>query len=617
MSDQSLHPRRVITTTGLGNIQPMWPDTAQGNVLQRYQQIKSVFPEQIGRFFAEPVASDTEKSITWYSRFTGKIINYEQLDEKEKQEANYQIQQYIEQLQAHIKNIPEAEQADYEKVLDAALEIPSYDSIYLVSGRVVITRWGFIEDKFNASRRLLFDLLTLAPEPEPEIVEVPEEVPPPPPPKPQLFITVMDEDNQVLSGVEVSCQHKNGAIEKKITDEYGRVHYQSDEYALNDQLILSTNHKRYHPTKDTITLEQETVNRTFVLTRYWAFWFNLPEWLRNLLLLLLMLLLLFLLLPLLASLLSLFNILIPSIGNAYQLNVVAVGKGRVVSQPDGIDCGSQCEKIFHVDKEIVLTAYPTSATVFTSWKGGGCDNTTAPVCVVKMSNKKQVIAQFSAKPVVSPPTTKPEEKKTPPHHLKSQAILDLNITGQGYISNHTQTVKCDANCATPLSKNTVVQLLPFPKKGAVFDRWISGCSKIEGEACYVKMSDDKQIIARFIKNPQKIVMHSCGGMLKAGGNKGLVDFYYDLKLSTGQFILTYDTEFIKDRLLVFYEGNILFDSKCVGEYKRKILDYNGNSTEIMIKLIPNCNNGSNTSWSLHVGCPKKINSVTTKENVHV
>lgn len=79
----------------------------------------------------------------------------------------------------------------------------------------------------------------------------------------------------------------------------------------------------------------------------------------------------------------------------------------------------------------------------------------------------------------------------------------------------------------------------------------------------------------------------------------------DLGKSGGTFVFTYDTQSVKDQMIVRYQGTTLFDSGCVGTNGDKTvpLTYGGTSTQITVQVVPNCEGGSGTAWSYSVSCP--------------
>lgn len=75
------------------------------------------------------------------------------------------------------------------------------------------------------------------------------------------------------------------------------------------------------------------------------------------------------------------------------------GSGSVVSNPGGIDCGTDCTGDFTSYAQVTLNATPGPDSRFTGWSGAGCSGTGA--CQVKIGSDIQATATFEA--VTTPP----------------------------------------------------------------------------------------------------------------------------------------------------------------------------------------------------------------------
>jgi hypothetical protein len=75
------------------------------------------------------------------------------------------------------------------------------------------------------------------------------------------------------------------------------------------------------------------------------------------------------------------------------------GSGTVTSNPIGISCGVTCSAPFTSGASVVLTAIPTSGSVFAGWSGA-CSGTGS--CAVTMDAAHSVTATFAGAPVCSP-----------------------------------------------------------------------------------------------------------------------------------------------------------------------------------------------------------------------
>jgi hypothetical protein len=75
-----------------------------------------------------------------------------------------------------------------------------------------------------------------------------------------------------------------------------------------------------------------------------------------------------------------------------------LGRGRVTSAPDGINCGSTCSAPYDSGTVVTLTATPALGSFFTGWSGG-CNTVSGTTCTVSMSAAKSVSASFFGVPL--------------------------------------------------------------------------------------------------------------------------------------------------------------------------------------------------------------------------
>ena len=81
--------------------------------------------------------------------------------------------------------------------------------------------------------------------------------------------------------------------------------------------------------------------------------------------------------------------------NYYHLTInrSGTGNGKVTSNPTGIDCGTTCVYSFPYNTVVMLTATPTSPSVFTGWTEGVCSG--MGTCQVTMNADQQATAVFT------------------------------------------------------------------------------------------------------------------------------------------------------------------------------------------------------------------------------
>ena len=68
------------------------------------------------------------------------------------------------------------------------------------------------------------------------------------------------------------------------------------------------------------------------------------------------------------------------------------GDGRVVSAPDGIDCGTRCSQLFDFGRLVSITATANNNSGFWGWTGA-C-NTSLHTCYLDLSTDQTVTANF-------------------------------------------------------------------------------------------------------------------------------------------------------------------------------------------------------------------------------
>jgi hypothetical protein len=79
----------------------------------------------------------------------------------------------------------------------------------------------------------------------------------------------------------------------------------------------------------------------------------------------------------------------------FSLNVIKSGQGTIVSDVGGINCGTDCSKIYENGTVVNLTANPKPGRIFTGW-GGVCSGKGA--CSVTVDANKTVTANFAVDP---------------------------------------------------------------------------------------------------------------------------------------------------------------------------------------------------------------------------
>lgn len=115
---------------------------------------------------------------------------------------------------------------------------------------------------------------------------------------------------------------------------------------------------------------------------------------------------------------------------------------------------------------------------------------------------------------------------------------------------------------------------------------------------------------------------TCDGQQVAGADTP-VSRRYDMGFEAASFKFVYNTYIIKDRIKVWNDQTLVFDSGCVGTAETKKLQYSSNSAEIRVDVEPNCactdpDGCTGTAWDFIVECPTFCDSTqTTSSNVYL
>ncbi|MEK7747941.1 MAG: M12 family metallo-peptidase [Nitrospirota bacterium] len=153
------------------------------------------------------------------------------------------------------------------------------------------------------------------------------------------------------------------------------------------------------------------------------------------------------------------------------------GSGEVISDPAGIDCGTDCTESFVQGKKVTLLATPSPSHFFSHWVGP-CPEPGSPTCEVSINSDQLVTANF--------------DKTKPAQTFK----LDVTITGKSGKVKGTKGINCPSDCTGTLSTGTTVQLTASADPGSVFTGWDGGDCAGTG-VCIIKMFADKTVMAGF------------------------------------------------------------------------------------------------------------------------
>ena len=153
------------------------------------------------------------------------------------------------------------------------------------------------------------------------------------------------------------------------------------------------------------------------------------------------------------------------------------GSGQVTSDPEGIDCGSDCQETYRVATEVVLSASPGTGSDFSGWSG--CDIVSQGLCTVTTDVGKSVTALFSLK------------------------RFDLTVTksggGQGEVTVSEGTlVWAGSTGKASYDYGTRIVLGAVPAPDTLFAGWSGGACTGTGP-CEVTLDRAKEVTAAFVR----------------------------------------------------------------------------------------------------------------------
>ena len=137
------------------------------------------------------------------------------------------------------------------------------------------------------------------------------------------------------------------------------------------------------------------------------------------------------------------------------------GEGRVTSNPDGIDCGSQCSFSFISNddpknyKPVTLKATASPGSAFDGWNLCGGD--TCTIDPIEPGKTYEVNATFV-------------------RGAPSQFPLAVTVSGSGKVLSQPGGIDCGATCTAQFATDSTVTLTATPTPGWSFAGWAGACT---------------------------------------------------------------------------------------------------------------------------------------------
>jgi hypothetical protein len=150
------------------------------------------------------------------------------------------------------------------------------------------------------------------------------------------------------------------------------------------------------------------------------------------------------------------------------------GSGRVISSPEGMDCGTTCSPSFGAGALVTLTASPADGSLVAGWSGA-CTGS-GPTCQVTMTGARSVTVTFEL------------------------PFYTLSVTkagaGSGIVTSSPEGIDCGSACSADFVAGAVVTLTASPSGASVFTGWSGACSG-NSVTCQVTVREAESVTATF------------------------------------------------------------------------------------------------------------------------
>jgi hypothetical protein len=168
--------------------------------------------------------------------------------------------------------------------------------------------------------------------------------------------------------------------------------------------------------------------------------------------------------------------------------------GRIISNPIGIDCGTDCTETYPSGRVVTLAPIAAANSKFAGWTGDA-DCTDGSVI---MYSSKTCTAKFAIAAV----------------------ILSVSKQGKGKIASATSGIDCGSACSSTVTAGSTVSLRATADPGFIFSGWSGGCAGT-GD-CTITLSSNTTVTANFVNFSDKIGVYrpSTGEWFLDGNGSG-------------------------------------------------------------------------------------------------
>lgn len=134
------------------------------------------------------------------------------------------------------------------------------------------------------------------------------------------------------------------------------------------------------------------------------------------------------------------------------VTLAGTGAGTVTSEPEGIDCGSECTADYDIDTMVTLTAEPANGSTFEGF-AGAC---TGMTCTVTMDQARDVTATFDG--------------------ISYPLAVTVGGTGGGTVTSMPGGINCNPTCTASYGPGAAITLTANPAPTSAFGGWSDACA---------------------------------------------------------------------------------------------------------------------------------------------
>jgi hypothetical protein len=113
------------------------------------------------------------------------------------------------------------------------------------------------------------------------------------------------------------------------------------------------------------------------------------------------------------------------------------------------------------------------------------------------------------------------------------------------------------------------------------------------------------VAQEFLLPPPGPPRATCNSIVNSGGDVG-DSIPIDVSGTTGTIEFQYDTAAQPDRMVVFIDRHVAYDSGCLGTngFRSQRIPLPEGAMTLTVRIEPNCRGGSGTYWNFKLVCPQ-------------